>query len=99
MTPVIGITTGLRTIQGPPGAPQPHTPAPPYTTMVRRAGGIPVLLTPGDPAEIPALLTRLDGIVMSGGGDVDPARYGGRPTPPTHWGDPPRDEFELALAI
>ncbi|HLE39373.1 MAG TPA: gamma-glutamyl-gamma-aminobutyrate hydrolase family protein [Acidimicrobiia bacterium] len=99
MTPVIGITTGLRTIPVSAGDAPAHTLVTTYTTMVRRAGGIPVLLTPGDPAEIPALLTRLDGIVMSGGGDVDPARYGGRQHPSIYGVDPQRDEFELALAI
>ncbi len=98
MTPVIGITTSLRTISVSAGDARAHTLITTYTTMVRRAGGIPVLLTPGDPAEIPELLARLDGIVMSGGGDVDPARYGGKQHPTVYGVDFLRDEFELSLA-
>lgn len=46
-----------------------------YVEAVRRAGGIAVLLPPGDdrPEEI---LARLDGIIFTGGGDVEPALYG-----------------------
>lgn len=98
MTPLIGITTGLRTLHTPTGDYPAHTLGPHYTAIVRRAGGIPVLITPGDPDEIPLLLDRLDGVVMSGGGDVDPARYGGTPHPKVYGIDPLRDEFEIALA-
>ena len=46
-----------------------------YVEAVRRAGGIAVLLPPGDerPDEI---LARLDGLIFTGGGDVEPALYG-----------------------
>ncbi len=98
MKPVIGITTGLRTMHSPTEDFKVHSLVPNYTQMVRRAGGIPVLLTAGDPDEIPVLLEHLDGVVMSGGGDVDPARYGGRPHPAVYGIDPVRDEFEIALA-
>ena len=96
--PVIGITTGLRVIHTSSGDTRVHALVPNYTEMVRRAGGIPILFTPGDPDEIPALLARVDGIVMTGGGDVDPARSGGQPHPAVYGVDPSRDEFEFALA-
>lgn len=48
-----------------------------YVNAVRRAGGVPVIL-PGvkTKQEADALIARLDGIIFSGGEDVDPARYG-----------------------
>ncbi len=73
-----------------------------YVRQVRAAGGLPVVLppTPPDPppADVEALVERLDGLVLSGGADVDPARYDG----PTHEAvqapRPDRDGTELALA-
>lgn len=48
-----------------------------YVNAVRKAGGVPVIL-PGVKtlAEADALAARIDGIIFSGGEDVDPARYG-----------------------
>jgi len=54
-----------------------------YMPVLRAAGLIPVLI-PGDapPADIPAILDRLDGVLMTGGDDVDLRPYGGpAPTP------------------
>jgi putative glutamine amidotransferase len=48
-----------------------------YVDAVRRSGGRPVLLPPGgDDEEATATVAGLDGLVVSGGPDVDPARYG-----------------------
>ena len=50
-----------------------------YTTSVARAGGLPVLIPNEFPlAQLPSLLDRLDGVLLSGGGDIDPATYGVR---------------------
>ena len=50
-------------------------------------------------AEAPdELLDRLDGLILSGGTDVDPASYGARPHPEVRSTTPERDRFELALA-
>lgn len=67
-----------------------------YVDAVRRAGGVAVLLPPGDerPEE---LLDRLDGFLLAGGGDVDPAAYGAARHERTDFVDPERDAFELAL--
>lgn len=68
-----------------------------YVRAVRRAGGDVVLLPPGagDPA---AIAGRLDGVVLAGGGDIDPATYGGAGHEMIYSLDPDRDRDELALA-
>jgi putative glutamine amidotransferase len=68
-----------------------------YVGAVRRAGGIPLLLPPGEP-NLPALLARLDGLILSGGGDVAPQHYGSGGHPAIYMIDPARDEMEIALA-
>jgi len=68
-----------------------------YVDSVRRAGGIPVMLPPGEPHPA-ALAARLDGIIFSGGTDINPARYGGAADHPTlSTIETARDELELAL--
>lgn len=68
-----------------------------YVDAVRRAGGIPVLLPAGEP-HWQALLERLDGLILTGGGDVDPAHYGSNGHAAIYEIDPARDVLELALA-
>lgn len=54
-----------------------HTLSNAYVKAVRKAGGIPVIIPNDmDKEELEELAYRLDGFVISGGGDVDPARYG-----------------------
>jgi putative glutamine amidotransferase len=68
-----------------------------YIAAVRRAGAIPVMIAPGEP-KVDDLLERLDGVILAGGGDIDPARWGGEPHPTIEFVDPARDDLELALA-
>jgi putative glutamine amidotransferase len=68
-----------------------------YTDAVVAAGGMPVLLPVVSPTLAEQLVARLDGLVLSGGGDVDPALYGQEPRPEVEGVDPARDAFELAL--
>lgn len=68
-----------------------------YVDAVRRAGGVPLLLPPGE-SELEPLVALLDGLVLTGGGDVDPAHYGGTPHAEIDEVDPERDTTELALA-
>lgn len=64
-----------------------------YVDAVVRAGGVPVLLPPiGD-----AVIDGLDGLLVSGGPDVDPTRYGALPHPETDVPREERDAFEIAL--
>src|SRR5262245_36564460 len=69
-----------------------------YVHAVRRAGAIPWLIPPGEP-RLFELLGHLDGLVLSGGGDVDPALYGGATAHPMLYGvHRERDATELELA-
>lgn len=68
-----------------------------YVKSVEQAGGMAVLLPPGAPADAGPLLGRLDGILLSGGADVDPALYGQAPHPRLGRVVRERDDFELAL--
>jgi putative glutamine amidotransferase len=70
-----------------------------YVEAVGRAGGLALMVAPDpelttDPDE---LLDRLDGMILTGGVDVDPASYGAEPHPETHGCTPERDAFEIAL--
>lgn len=68
-----------------------------YVEAVRQAGGVPLLLPPGEsPSE--GVLEMVDGLILAGGGDIDPAHYGGEPHPTLYLVDPERDRFELRLA-
>lgn len=67
-----------------------------YVHAVERAGGRPVVVPPSADAEVETL-DLLDGIIFSGGTDVDPARYGAEPHPETDEPRRERDAAELAL--
>ncbi|UOY01970.1 gamma-glutamyl-gamma-aminobutyrate hydrolase family protein [Blastococcus sp. PRF04-17] len=66
-----------------------------YADAVSRAGGEPVLLPTG--ATTAGVVARLDGLVLAGGADVDPARYGADPGPHTTATRPDRDAAEVAV--
>jgi putative glutamine amidotransferase len=70
-----------------------------YADAVVAVGGAPVLLPPasGDAGVAAAVVDRLDALVVTGGADVDPARYGQDPHPRTTAWRPERDAWELAL--
>jgi putative glutamine amidotransferase len=70
-----------------------------YADSIAAAGGVPVLLPPVPPyAEgAQAVVARLDGLVISGGADVDPAQYAEPAHPATGVPRPDRDAWELAL--
>jgi putative glutamine amidotransferase len=68
-----------------------------YPSMVQRSGGLAALLPPDDPARAAATVARLDALVIAGGPDVDPARFGAPRHPLTGPPAPERDAWELAL--
>jgi putative glutamine amidotransferase len=67
-----------------------------YLDVVVRAGGTPMLLPPL-PEVDPGVLGALDGLMLSGGGDVDPSRYGASPHPQTGGTSVVRDAAEETL--
>src|SRR6266513_2661372 len=67
-----------------------------YVRAVQRAGGRPFLIPPAEEA-IDETLEALDGLLLSGGSDLDPETYGQEPHPETKGVVPERDRAELAL--
>lgn len=69
-----------------------------YYEAVKRAGGIPILLAPLEEVkDIEGLLNRLDGLMLSGGGDIWPERYGQPRHPKTSLVSKERDTFDFKL--
>jgi putative glutamine amidotransferase len=69
-----------------------------YAAAVEATGGVPLLLPPTDVVgAADAIVGRLDGLVISGGADVDPERYGEAPHARTAAWRPDRDAWEVAL--
>jgi len=69
-----------------------------YADAIERAGGLPIILPPVcDLALVPALLSRVDGVLIAGGADVDPARYGQEAHPATRPLAARREAFDLAV--
>jgi putative glutamine amidotransferase len=69
-----------------------------YATSVERAGGLPLAIPyRTDLSLIPEILDRLDGVLFSGGEDLDPKLYGEQRHPRAEPIDPDRQQFELAL--
>jgi putative glutamine amidotransferase len=96
MRPVIGITTYAQEASwGVWKLPAALIPLD-YVDAVERAGGRPVLVPPCEDG-IAETLDALDGVVFSGGADVDPSLYGAEAHPETDTPQVRRDECELAL--
>jgi putative glutamine amidotransferase len=97
---VIGICTSLVdaswSVWNRPAALTPHD----YIVAVHRAGGVAVMIPPDpeferDPDQI---LDLIDGLILAGGNDIDPAAYGAERHPETKGTVPERDASELALS-
>lgn len=90
--PLIGITTD--TVDGKPAYYLAHA----YTQAIEKAGGLPLAIPyKTDPSLIPQYVDLLDGILFTGGDDLDPALYGQSWHPSASHIDPDRQSFELAL--
>jgi putative glutamine amidotransferase len=70
-----------------------------YTDSVQRAGGNAVVLPPEpiDAVEASARMAALDGLVLTGGPDVDPAYYDAERDPTTYGVDDAQDSFDMAM--
>lgn len=100
MTPVIGVCAAFERARwsfwDQPAAIVSST----YLNKINHAGGLAIGLIPGpDVTESPELLLRrIDGLLLIGGADLEPASYGAPRTERTEATVPTRDAFELALA-
>lgn len=93
MKPLIGITCAWDEINGR------YFLGKMYVEAVEAGGGIPVLLAPpGDSGSLDRLTKAVDGLVLSGGTDMDPVYFGEEPISGVGEICPERDAFELALA-
>jgi len=94
MKPRIGVTTTPATVDGRPVEQVNRS----YVEAVVGAGGLPFILPVLDRDDAGAALLALDGLLLTGGGDVEPSLYGARPVPEVDGPDPARDASEVALA-
>ncbi|MEY4362294.1 MAG: hypothetical protein RL391_1600 [Actinomycetota bacterium] len=71
-----------------------------YSQAIQRAGGVPLILPPLElsPDRIDAVIAKIDAVVLHGGGDIDPHRYGQEPRTDELYGINERhDSSELAV--
>jgi len=68
-----------------------------YVRSVERAGAVPLVLAPVVAELVPELLARVQGLVLTGGTDLDPTLYGEQPDPKLGEVFRERDDFELEL--
>lgn len=97
MGPVIGITAQVRDVETSGGLQPAHTVTRSYSDAVLAAGGVPLLLPTLPPDAAPEIAGRLDGLLLTGGGDVAPEFYDGDRHPSMYGIDIDRDLFEIAL--
>ncbi|MCC6793050.1 MAG: gamma-glutamyl-gamma-aminobutyrate hydrolase family protein [Thermomicrobiales bacterium] len=97
MKPVIGITPSPFVATTGAGELERYAIAACYVKAVLAAGGIPIVLPPQD-GNVESILELVDGLLFSGGADIDPAIYGDSDVHPTTYDiHPLRDRFELDL--
>ena len=95
--PVIGLTAYRRSLATPLGEQTDlYTLDPAYTNCVEAAGGLPLVIPHGDDAK--GVLDLLDGLVLTGGGDLDPQHYGEAAAVTLEDPNAGADLWELALA-
>lgn len=96
--PVVGLTTYRQTAQWGVWSTRADLLPTEYAVAVETAGGVPLLLPPvAMPSAAARVVSRIDALVISGGADVDPGRYGAEPHERTSGWQPERDAWELAL--
>jgi putative glutamine amidotransferase len=96
MTPVIGITPSSQVEKLAHGTFLRYVLSAPYVRAIEAAGGLPIVLPPQ--RDTSALFDLIDGLLLSGGPDIEPSRYGDAWVHDATYGiDPERDQFELDL--
>jgi putative glutamine amidotransferase len=91
--PLIGVTTSITVGTAPERAYVNST----YLFAVQQAGGVPVALPPQlSAASLARLVRGLDGLLLTGGGDLDPALFGEAPHPTLYDVAPARDTLEIS---
>jgi len=91
--PIIGVTSAEHT-------PITRNDKEAYTRAVEMAGGSPELIPADLPLEeLDALITRLDGILLTGGGDINPALFNSTPHPSVYGVSAMRDATDIELAL
>ncbi len=97
MRPLVGITVWRRELGTYLGREVLQTLSAYYTNAVTSAGMTPIMFPSGqDVSEAGRLISLVDGLLISGGDDIDPPTYGGETTE-SRGNDPSVDEFEIAL--
>lgn len=97
--PLIGCTTYRRVVSEEPKI-EIDGLMPTYTSAILAAGGLPVMIPlTYDDETLVTLFAELDGVLLPGGGDIDPLRYGGSPDNAAVYGvNPLRDHVEIFMA-
>jgi putative glutamine amidotransferase len=94
--PIIGVTTGR--IAGENGQTDQFAAPMSYLNAITRAGGVPLLIPSClDEAQLRSAFARLDGILFTGGADVNPTLFNGIPHPRIYGIDDDRDRSEITL--
>ena len=97
MSPIIGITASIDHRSAAYG--ETYSLTRKYAEGVLQAGGVPVIVPHNlDEDSLRVVLDRLDGVLLSGGGDIDPVLFGEEPHPAISEIEPDRDRVELTLA-
>lgn len=96
MKPLIGITPSIGADEMPHGTFPRFGLSRTYTDAIHAAGAVPIIL-PESEQDVVAVLDRLDGLLLSGGGDIDPVRFSAPTVHPRTYGiSEERDSFEIA---
>ncbi|HSJ39011.1 MAG TPA: gamma-glutamyl-gamma-aminobutyrate hydrolase family protein [Planococcus sp. (in: firmicutes)] len=90
--PVIGITARVEKDQT-------YTLDPVYGQAIIKSGGLPLIVPIVDKEDIPLLCERLDGLIVTGGGDINPLLYGEEPHPSLGAVYPGSDLYEKELIL
>ena len=97
--PRIGITAWHRVLETGIGPTPLYTVNRGYVEAIEAVGGIPVLLPGVDREAVADVIDVIDGLLVTGGADVDSSHYGQPPHPAAQVSDPQRDSFEIAAVL